>query len=89
MIFTQFLLPNGRKKQIEIIRSEEIENKAKKITDKGFNFEIELLRNGMVHMDCCNIQEAISSHLCKNDEQIPETVDKIVNKAFDVLFGKQ
>ncbi len=45
--FTEYVLPYGARRSLEVKRSEGIETKAQAILAKGFHFECEQLRNGM------------------------------------------
>jgi hypothetical protein len=48
VMFTQYLLPHGKKVPNEFETTKEVADKAKTISDLGYVFEIEILRNGMV-----------------------------------------
>lgn len=48
--FTQFMLPNGARRSIEIERPEAITEKAEAIIKAGFRFEVEILSTGHVSL---------------------------------------
>ena len=50
--FTQFLRPNGRARQVAFEASGDTEEMAQSLIEKGARFEIEVLMNGVIHMDC-------------------------------------
>jgi hypothetical protein len=87
MIFTQFLFPNGRQKQISIQVSEDLENKVKEIENAGYRFELEVFPEhnmlfGMINMDCCNADEVLSGDLCKNDETLQSSIQNLIEDAY-------
>jgi len=47
---TQYILPNGRKEQIEVERPPEIEALAKRFVDAGGKYEAEILTTGQVSL---------------------------------------
>lgn len=81
--FTQFMLPNGRRVQVSVDRSSEVEEKAQKLISEGFAFEVEILRNGVVNMDCNRGNVILGQELATNDTDVPEKVDRLVNKAYE------
>lgn len=84
--FTQFMLPNRRRVQQTIDRSSEVEEKAQKLISEGFAFEIEILRSGIVNMDCTRGDIVLGQELAMNDTDVPIKVDKLVNKAYERLI---
>ncbi|NIN00508.1 MAG: hypothetical protein GTO24_21220 [candidate division Zixibacteria bacterium] len=87
--FTQFLLPDGRRRTVEIDMSEEVEAKAKTIVGQGYSFEIEILTTGLVHMDCNNGEDVLSNAICENGPEIIECVEKIVNESYERLESRK
>lgn len=83
--FTQYMLPNGRKSQVTIERSAEIEAKAQKIIEAGYDFECEMLRTGEIHLDCCNTERQIAVEVVPNGPEVVAAVDRIVERAFQSL----
>jgi hypothetical protein len=97
--FTQFLMPDGRKSQVTIDRSAEIEATAKTIIAKGYTFEIEVLMTGVISMEVILRHQpgskkddcVIASELCHNGPTkgdrlgVPESVDKLVITAAKAL----
>ncbi len=91
--FTQFLMPDGRRKPITIDRPPDIEVKAQAILKAGCVFEIEMLRSGAISMeilrrppeesdeDC----EIIAAEFCANGPGVPVAVDKMITEAFDTI----
>lgn len=89
MKFTQYLLPDGQKLPMEVERPAEIENKAAELVRLGCFFEIEILRTGLVNMDCQQGGDCICGELCSNGPPVPEHVDKLVNRAYDIVVNKK
>lgn len=97
MEFTQFMLPYGESKKVEITRSPEIESLASFLTGLGYVFEIEILRTGEINMECIRHEEEgvedsfpqiLSIIICANDIRVPFIVDQLVRKAkshYDLL----
>jgi len=90
--FTQFLMPDGRKRGGGFDRSPEIEAIAMKLIDAGARFEIEMLGDGeSVHMSCeitrKGEDEVLANAICINGPALPEAVDKLVRDAEKVMAG--
>jgi hypothetical protein len=81
--FTQFLRPNGHKQIIIITVPEEYEARAKELTDAGYKFEIEVLRNGVVSMECCDEEDCLSMQLVDNGPKVPDMVKVLVDEAHE------
>lgn len=93
--FTQFLMPDGRQVPVMISRPAEIEQQARAIIERGYTFEIEMLRTGEVSMEIIKRvppfidqdDEVIASELCHNGPTageslgVPEAVDRMVKAA--------
>ena len=84
--FTQYLLPNGRKRAEQIDRSPEIEAIAHKFIDSGGWFECEILTTGKVSLTACyNVDGEPQDLLCTFTENVPgvleEAVDRLVRAA--------
>ena len=82
MRFIQFVFPHGRQRREEIERSPEIEQMAQEIWDAGWSFEIECFPDTqVVHMDCCDADEALANRVCRNGPEVPIKVDELVREA--------
>ena len=53
--FTEFVLPNGRKRAIKMPCSEEIATMGKALIDNGFWFECETLSQGHISLTVCGL----------------------------------
>lgn len=78
--FTQFILPDGRRKPNPYLCfDEDVSKKAQLILDAGFDFEIEVLSTGAVHgtitMNACNNYEGDNASFISPNG--PAVVDKI------------
>lgn len=84
MIFTQYLFPNGRRKENEIAMPPDIEQMALEVEKAGWRFEIEVFPDTqIVHMDCCNEDRTLSNRLCKNGPDVPKMVEELVREAYE------
>ena len=79
--FTQYILPNGRKKQLFIHATKEYVEKSKAIIEDGNRFEIEVLRNGTVSMTIFNmeLEEDINIELCFNETDFQTHLHKLID----------
>jgi hypothetical protein len=80
--FTQYVLPDGRREQIEIVRPEEIEALARKVIAVGGRFECEKLRTGVVSLTCSYNDEDIAIELARDEKFMSRAVDRLVRIAF-------
>lgn len=85
--FTQFLRPDGRRRQVSISRPPSVWAHAKPLIDAGCRFEIEELSTGHVSMtverdDKDGETEVLSQRIVKNGILVPLTVDDLVHEAF-------
>lgn len=97
--FTQYLRPDGRRQQINIDRPAEIEELARRLIVCGYRFEIEVLTTGEVSMEVVrdipdpDCTDSLGLELCINGPAVegvpgvPETVDKLITNAAQVLVN--
>lgn len=80
--FTQYLMPNGRRQQIEIRRPKRVEDLAARFIASGGWFEAEVLSTGDVSLTACRIIDGepqdIAGRIVPNDERVPWAVDMLV-----------
>ena len=83
--FTQFLRPDGRRRDVTIDMPEEIEAKAHELIEAGYRFEIEELTTGHVHMDCSrpDDDEPVALKVCANGPPVITAVTELVNDAYE------
>ncbi len=89
--FTQFLRPDGRRKQIGIERTPDVEAIADKLVEAGCSFEIEVLRNGVVSMEVVRDVEpenddddghrVLASEIVANGTLVNGCVDEMMRNA--------
>jgi hypothetical protein len=82
--FTQYLRPNGEKRDVAIDRPADIEKLAEEFIARGGYFEAEVLRSGHVSLTACHPDcETIDcvTIVVPNGIGMPEVVDKLVRKA--------
>lgn len=83
--FTQFLMPDGRTKPVEIDRPEAIATLARGLIDQGCRFEIEVLGTGEISMEVVKGESVLASELCENGPQVPAAVDRMIEHAVIAL----
>jgi len=76
--FTQYLLPDGRKKDIFIERPPEIEVIAKKLIEAGCHFDAEILSTGVISFTCEKEDDVLSIELCENGPAVLTAIDKLI-----------
>lgn len=87
MRFVQFLRPDGQQKINEIDMPPEIERMAQDLEDQDYRFEIEILADGMVFMDCCDVDVELSNQLVQNGPGMKDAVAKLVRDAHEAARG--
>ena len=85
--FTQYLLPEGRRKEIQIVRSAEIEALAHSFIEAGGKYEAEILRTGEVSLTAHMDGQDIKMVLCANGPEIPQAVDRLVRESTSSIAG--
>jgi len=87
--FTQFLMPDGRKRKQWIKRPREIEAQAfALIKQHGVSFEMELLSDYETVSFTTQIDsqdEPLAIELCKNGPPVPDAIDRLVKSTADAL----
>lgn len=89
--FTQYMLPDGRRKPIETEVSDDLRDKVQAILDAGLKFEIEILRNGMVSATICdhdNDMGDLAYSITSNGPAVTEGIEKMIRE-FDVADYKE
>lgn len=80
--FTQYLLPDGRKKAESIARPAAIEALARRFIDAGGYFECEMLTDmETVSLTAGIDDEDIAIRLARNGPDIPVSIDALVREA--------
>ena len=80
--FTQYLLPDGRKKIIHILRPDHIAAYAQHIEADGHRFECEILRTGEVSLTIHHIddEEDRDIEVVPNGPEIPKAIDRMIER---------
>jgi len=96
--FTQFLRPNGRMTPIFTVLEDEtgeLLQKAQIILDRGYNFEIEILMNGIISMTICGYcpeceeDRDIVMELSANGPHVQVKIKEMIEKFnLDIYKGK-
>jgi len=82
--FTQYLLPNGRTKEITIDRPGDIAELAEKFIQVGGRFAAEILMTGQIALYAekeDKEEEPVAMEIIPNGPEVIEAVDKIIKKA--------
>lgn len=84
--FTQFLLPNGRRREVTTEVSQEAWDKAQDIKEAGFNFEIEVLNTGQVSATISSVEAGVdlAHSITPNGPEVQEGIEKMITD-FDIL----
>ena len=83
--FTQYLLPDGRKKEIEIERPKDIYKKAMSIIEAGYWFEIEVLSTGHINMTISDDEDDYDMEIAINALGVSLAVDKMINHFYNSM----
>ena len=90
--FTQYLLPDGRRKTIHFEATSEYEKKANDLIAAGYVFEVEVLTNGIVSLEVVDgsdeDREAVAAQLSVNGPPIVAKVRKMIDEAHNAVFPK-
>jgi hypothetical protein len=88
--FTQYLMPNGERRSIEIKRPEDIYEKAMDIIKAGHCFEAEMLRTGEISLTIFNVaeEEDVDIEVIANGPEVPLAVDRMVTRFYNALAGE-
>ena len=89
--FTQYLMPNGRKSAVTIDRPDDVASIARKIIDRGYRFECEVLSTGhasftVVGPNDDGDDDDLDIAIAMDGPQVPNTVDKLI-KRFAAKIG--
>lgn len=79
--FTQYLLPNGRKEQVEFpTESREVFTKAMEIMAAGFHFEAEILQTGQASFTIGDKDGDYVYSIVENGPAVPAAVEAMINQ---------
>lgn len=81
--FTQFDLPNGRRRAASFSRPSGTAQIAAELIADGHEFHCEVLSTGVVSLTCFNHAtcEDIAIELCANGPEVPAAVDRLIRAA--------
>jgi len=88
--FTQYLLPNGERREVEIEVPADIQEQADYLIAAGQKFEAEILRTGAVSLTCEPRDEELENRffikLCGNiNDNVSGTVHALVTQAYNAI----
>ena len=90
--FTQYLLPDGKRRKITFPASELEEGvleMAQYLLDNGCRFDAEILQTGMISFTCERDDDLISIQLCPNNPQVVASVNKLIKQSYEILRREQ
>lgn len=89
--FTQFVRPNGRRRELSIWRPDDIKELARRFIEAGGWFECEELSTGQVSLTACKEVQGepqdIEIEVGPNGPAVLDAVDRLVRKAAKHLPG--
>jgi len=90
--FTQYLLPNGRKRDIKLVRDGATETLAHQLIDSGLFFEAEMLQTGEISLTANAVDDKreqieIAHEIIPNGPEVPLAVDRLVKNAASMVDG--
>lgn len=86
--FRQYLRPDGRQKDIEISRPDDIHGLAEKVLESGrYRFEAEVLMTGQVSVTCFDTKDEvdIAIEICANGPDVPDRVDTLIRDSARIV----
>ena len=90
ILFTQYLMPDGRIRPVEIEMDDATEEKAQALRKLGCHFDIEVLSTGLISMTCEKDdeegEETIAIELCENNPDVIKAVHKLVSDSYNQLI---
>lgn len=85
--FTQYLLPDGRKKIITLSVADDVDALARKLIDKGYHFEIEILTTGQVAASVGDNDGDYVHDIGFNDNTVQQRMETMIRRAAEKLLG--
>ncbi len=89
MKLTQYVLPNGKKKEIRTKRPANIEAMAARFVEAGGRYEMEKLRTGQISFTACaevdGEMQDIAIALSPNGPEAPAALDDVIRKSITWL----
>lgn len=84
MKLTQYLLPDGRTREVTIDRDGEVELMASAVESHGWRFECEILRTGQVSVTAFDpVDEVnVAIEVVPNGPVVAEATDRVVKEAY-------
>jgi len=83
--FTQYLRPNGRRREITVEMPDHVVLKAQKLLDLGCHFDAEVLTTGVISFTCEKGDDVLSIRLCENGPPVQIAVADLVDDAFSKI----
>jgi len=86
--FIQFMRPDGRQVLTYIMMPDEIAERALKIKQAGYRFEIEHLMTGFINMTISTKDQDCVQEIVPNNEEVVKAVERMINKGYMELLSQ-
>lgn len=85
--FTQYLMPDGRKRDTSIAMPIDLKPMVDKILNAGYRFEIEMLTTGEISMEVADpvTEDSLAMEICKNGPEVPISTESLIKEAAESL----
>jgi hypothetical protein len=83
--FTQYMRPDGRRRNIWAPCPEGLEAKASAIMDNDWRFEAEVLTTGDVSLTVSDGSEDVAIEIAPNGPEVPRALARLIETAFTKL----
>jgi hypothetical protein len=84
--FTQYMMPDGRREPVQILRPDDIAKKAAFIQSKGYTFECEMLSDmRTISLTITDDEGDFDIEVVPNGPEIPIAVDRLITRAAERL----
>lgn len=89
--FTQYLRPDGRKRQVRIERPPDVANAAHRLIEAGYRFECEELSTGHASLTIVDPDDEadIAIEVVPNGPEVPAAVDRLVAEAMKHMENRE
>lgn len=85
--FTQYVRPNGRKREVSIEVNDTLAPMVQAIIAKGLRFECEVLSTGVISLSISNGEEDITGVLVDNGPGVRLAVERMIQDGYSKING--
>jgi acyl-CoA thioesterase FadM len=88
--FTQYLMPDGRQREVFFESKKEHDDKVTALTEAGVSFEVEMLSTGEVSLtveyeDLDEENITLAHEICSNGPEVTAAVETLIKEAYTSL----